>query len=720
MSRRTVAYAVAIAVIVMLSGAANAQVVRTVGGGGPPNYPTIQAAINASASGDIVQVTAGTYNENIDYSGKLITVESLSGPASTIIDGSPSGGGPGGSVVTMANGESNSAVLRGFTITGGRNSQGGAGIRITNGAAPSIEGNVITANGDPSALGPGGGVFSAPLTGPVSTTTAKFLGNTISNNLATVGGGIYFEFNTPYVVGTSALWNTITANTATLHAGGIFLKNCGTTELQYCAVTANVTGPFSPGGGIYAEGLRLRLIDSKVNDNIAQTDGGGVCLVADAGGSAIMTTEFIGNKAETGSGGAIECQDSSPYIFANTMKLNFADHFGGAIDLNGNCNADIEYNGITRSNRALLRGGGIAIRAASNAAYVASSRLFSNTINFSHAGLEGGGIYCAFVAPTIEDNGLRRNGLPSPVAGTTISSTDSGGGIFVLQDASGGARPIIRHNLLEDGFAEVRGAGIFLNGTSAQVTGNRINLNGERVDAFGASILTLEGGGLYTANGAPEIDGNTILRNQVGDGGFGAGVFIGNPLPGITFTDNVVAKNWLHYGPLSISGAGGGLYVIAPSSARTITFGHNTFADNLVADSDLTPTVFGPGHAIYVDINISAFVHNSIVRGPTGVPSPAGLPLQWSISGTPPIVSYTDIGPTEPVPPWSAGGGNINAPPGFVNPAGDDYHILTTSVCRDIGNRTLRGATEDFDVDGDARPPTAGGAQDDMGADEIP
>src|SRR5262245_61129445 len=56
----------------------------------PGNQPTLQAGINAAATGDTVLATASTYtgpgNRNLSFGGRAIVVRSATGPASCTID----------------------------------------------------------------------------------------------------------------------------------------------------------------------------------------------------------------------------------------------------------------------------------------------------------------------------------------------------------------------------------------------------------------------------------------------------------------------------------------------------------------------------------------------------------------------------------------------------------------------------------------------------------
>ena len=87
----------------------------------PDNYPTIQAAINAAKPGDIVQVRAGTYTENVILD-RAITLAAetfdAANPANniTIIDG-----GAGTATITIPPNLTQMPVIRGFLIRNGLN-----------------------------------------------------------------------------------------------------------------------------------------------------------------------------------------------------------------------------------------------------------------------------------------------------------------------------------------------------------------------------------------------------------------------------------------------------------------------------------------------------------------------------------------------------------------------------------------------------------------------
>ena len=91
----------------------------------PTQYSTIQAAIDAAQAGDRVLVSAGTYREQVNLSGKRISLEGIAGSASTIIEGD------GVRTNIVGSGEPDGCVVAGFTIQGGRGDEAG-GILLSN------------------------------------------------------------------------------------------------------------------------------------------------------------------------------------------------------------------------------------------------------------------------------------------------------------------------------------------------------------------------------------------------------------------------------------------------------------------------------------------------------------------------------------------------------------------------------------------------------------
>jgi hypothetical protein len=112
---------------------------RLVGATVIPVAPTasIQDAIDQACAGDVIQLEAGTYVEDLDFGGQAVTVVGL-GPA-TVLQGT--GTGP---VVVFASGEGPDSVLDSVVVTGGVAERGG-GVYIQN-ASPTVLRNVIFHN----------------------------------------------------------------------------------------------------------------------------------------------------------------------------------------------------------------------------------------------------------------------------------------------------------------------------------------------------------------------------------------------------------------------------------------------------------------------------------------------------------------------------------------------------------------------------------------------
>ena len=211
---------------------------------------TIQHAIDQSSVNDVVRVAPGTYVENIDYTGKDITIASnfywtgdRADIANTIINGNQNG-----SVVTMINGESVNAQMIGFTITDGSGtyvddtgygptssgSYRGGGFYVRS-AQPMLCDLVITDN----AAAQGGAMYSLRSEPTISGTIVQ------GNQSSFVGGGLYFESHSQYH---PSLINTVVADNQAVLGGGIFANYSTQLELTHVTIADNTAS--SMGGGI--------------------------------------------------------------------------------------------------------------------------------------------------------------------------------------------------------------------------------------------------------------------------------------------------------------------------------------------------------------------------------------------------------------------------------------------------------------------------------------
>ncbi len=184
----------------------------------PGSFISIQAAIDAASNGDTVIVLPGTYYENINFRGKNVVLTSLyylnadlTYIVATIINGSNPAFDDTASCVIFNSWEDSSAILQGFTITGGMGTKWldshGAGLYREGGgilidfSSPTIKHNIITGNTVSNMSGVvstgGGGIR-------IGDGNPEITHNIIANNQARYGAGIVMiSSELPEVLGMS-------------------------------------------------------------------------------------------------------------------------------------------------------------------------------------------------------------------------------------------------------------------------------------------------------------------------------------------------------------------------------------------------------------------------------------------------------------------------------------------------------------------------------------
>jgi hypothetical protein len=212
----------------------------------PASQPTIQAGINAAASGDTVLVAPGTYssagNFDIDFTGKLITVQSSGGAAVTTIDLTGSSASNQKHAFDFHSGETSSAIIRGFTIKNGFFDNGG-GITIVD-SSPTIDHNVFSGNASGAY---GGAIAIVENNAPTNPTiTNDIFTNNVAGDLTSnsgFGGAIEILVNMSNGVSNVSVSNCVfTGNVATYDGGAIDVSGFGNTSPTLHIANSSFTG----------------------------------------------------------------------------------------------------------------------------------------------------------------------------------------------------------------------------------------------------------------------------------------------------------------------------------------------------------------------------------------------------------------------------------------------------------------------------------------------
>jgi ASPM-SPD-2-Hydin domain-containing protein len=305
----------------------------------PADKATIQAGINAAIKGDTVLVSPGTYNENINFRGKAITVKSSMGPKVTIIDG-----GGVSAVVTFASKETLGSLLRGFTIRNGLSGTStsnyvGGGILISN-ASPTIQGNIIENN----LAEYGGGGIGISLGSPL------IKGNTIQNNgqspaydFGAGGGGIgVIGAGSAQIVG-NVIRNNSWNNAGAGFGGGIALYNSGSTLVENNIIQGNVAGTWGAGMWTYGDTSGTVVAQNLITGNSAPENDSGLYLDSTLA-ALVNNTITDGRNVLYSSRYTVLLPDDASTIVANNLIIAFSSATSALECINSLANPANFYN----------------------------------------------------------------------------------------------------------------------------------------------------------------------------------------------------------------------------------------------------------------------------------------------------------------------------------------------------------------------------------------
>ncbi len=480
------------------------------------------------------------------------------------------------------------------------------------------------------------------------------------------------------------------------------------------------------GGGIYAAGGSLHLVNCHITHNSAAY-GGGIFL-DDPASALLFEYGLVDNNAAALDGGGIYAKGSAVIISVG-FDSNSADRHGGGLHVQSAITR--MHNSVFTKNQALTGNGGAAN--VNEGLIITSSQFFSNT-----AAVLGGAIsqWNAPASNAISDSIFRGNLASNAVEEVKGGAAYIAGSLVMTDTAFTGNKADTLTSK-----KNVRGGGLYAGG-ALRVTGATFTNNQSKCYFCGFN----EGGGLYSdlKSGTVQIAHSTFTGNK---GWFGAGL-CGTNL-------NVTHSAFLNGGAGSTGGYGGGIDAYSLTGddllfqnnsvvnkggavdAATAALTHSRFIDNyagytggalsiigaysgsnllfihnrayysgtvvylapFAAGSLYNITIAQPtaatGPAVYIDRNAQLNLYNSIVNNYTNAIRLAGTGSKFSEDYNLFYGNTVDVilgsGSI-----YNPGGHTTGAiPPGFANPAAGNYHLLASSHA--IGNGYNYGLTDDLD-----------------------
>jgi hypothetical protein len=629
----------------------------------------IQDAVFRANSGDTVLVTNGIYQYggfSVSGSNRVnvvnnLTVQSVNGPAVTVIKGYQVSGTTNGANAVRCVYLNNGATLSGFTLTNGATPNFGFGGGVYCQSTNCLVTNcVITGN---AAYDGGGGAYYGTLV------NCSLIGNTAGAfvDLGN-GGGAYY----------STLVNCVLARNFTEYVGGA----AGFCTLINCTVVSNSVAAYD--GSVDGCTLKNCIVYYNFNYYTNADSGDGnftnCCTsfaVTFAGANNFTNPPLFANL----SAGDFHLNAASPCINAgnNSFIINSTDLdgnariVGGTVDMGAyEFQAPVRY--VNLSNNAPVSPFTNWITAATN---------IQDAIDAANAG--------DFI---VVSNGTYKTGGRA-VYGIATNRVTVDKAVTV-QSVNGAASTIIvgAYTAPTHGGPNIRCAYL----TNGAVLSGFTLTNGGTPPVFGDLTREASGGGVWCEDSSAVVSNCVLVGNVSGYAGGGA--YYGT-LINCTIRSNAVSGG---------RGWGGGAW---SSTLKNCTLSGNTGYEgggaNLCKLNNcliLRNSASYGGGAFASTLNNCTIVNNSAIGSGGGIAG--GTADTFSTNC---IVYYNSAprgsnwdggnlanGCTIPAP---TGGGNITNEPVFVNLAGGDFHLQANSPCINSGNNAY--VISSIDLDGNPR-----------------
>jgi hypothetical protein len=306
----------------------------------PDDFDTIQEAIDNADHGDSVMVSEGVYEENIDFNDiNVRVIGNPDDPSETTIDG-----GEDDCVVKIGGGQSNLAVLDGFTLrNGSTDGRGGGGVYSYNGSRPTLRNLIIN-----NCYGTrGGGILCWDSNASIS--NVRLTENTAQAH----GGGICLMARS----GPTIVDVIISNNTAETGDGGGIANYSGSNVTVRGGLISENTARRS-GGGVYSQAEQISIVDMVIRDNVAREGKGGGVF---ANGHIVLGGVIVMSNSSAESGGGVYMNGRRPRFEQVAIIANESSELGGGIYITGDVagNSSPDLINVTIANNTAETGGGI-------------------------------------------------------------------------------------------------------------------------------------------------------------------------------------------------------------------------------------------------------------------------------------------------------------------------------------------------------------------------